>query len=134
MADPPFFPPPKPRQSYREAAPPATLPDEPVRRKPVVVSRPPTDANAAPTTEGARALVRDERGFWAKQNFAVRHPRLVGTFVFAMGVWLIHGAVNVLLHGGVYSTRTVIGGPFGLTMGLFLITFGCPLDPETGRP
>ncbi len=131
VADDPFFPPPEPRGGYRERQERPVTAVEPVARtsRPVVAKRPESDAPArrASRDEEVRSLpevMREEREFAARNSFANRHPRVIGAFVAAIGAFLMAMTISTLRHGGLYSTRSAMGGPFALSIGLFVLAFG----------
>jgi hypothetical protein len=135
VADEPYFPRHEPGSVYRAPAPRALAKDDAPRKvvsRPVVVERPAEERAAAPSEPlpSLRAVMSEDRGYWARNTFATRHPRLVGGLMTAIGGLLTASAMSTYLHGGYYTTRTVVIGPFALAVGLFLLAFGIPLDEE----
>ena len=131
MADDPFFPPPERRGGYRERQERPLTAATPVARisKPVVAKRPDSNepARRARSDEAPRPLdevMREEREFAVRNSFANRHPRVIGAFLTAIGVFLMAMTISTLRHGGSYTTRGAMGGPFAFAIGLFLLAFG----------
>lgn len=148
MGDTPFFPPPKPRSpTYREPAArdAVVATNEPSERR-VVVTRPETSpaSEPEPKAEPARGIDREavrelvgamnqEEGYWARQSFVVRHPRIVGGVLAALGAVGLGHSIEVLRHGGFYGVKSTIFSPVFLGVGLYLIVFGAAVD-GAGRP
>jgi hypothetical protein len=130
----PFFPPPAPRGAYREPSE-RKLTEATGGPKRIVVTRredlsTSTSSIDTPELGGLASAFRVERGDGVRHNFATRHPRIAGVVVTLLSGHLTASAIGVLLHGGLYTTRTAVGGPLGLALGLYLLAFGIPRDPS----
>ncbi len=136
----PYFPPTPKADAYRTAAAQAPI-AEPVPPKRVVASRPEPERGPeraardvpAPRGDIILAVTREERSYWARHRLYARYPRAIGAVVLVLGVLLTWNTVDVLIHGGVYSTRGVPLGPIAVTAGLWSVWCGYPLRPD-GRP
>lgn len=142
MSDQPFFPPPKPRgDAYRELQERPLTAVEPTAdaapKKPVLVSRADAPLPSVRAKKEAQldAIIRspgDERSFWLKTSFVANHPRLTGFLLLLPGApftWLTYQAVHT--HVG---SRGLAIGPLLMGIGFYLLVFGMPIDPATGRP
>ncbi|MEI9885746.1 MAG: hypothetical protein WDN08_04455 [Rhizomicrobium sp.] len=141
MADEPYFPAPAPRSAYRETADRPLTAADPVPAKvaapkPIVATRPDPPGAARPRDAAVPSIsevMREDRGYWTRNNLATRHPRVAGALLFGIGAFLTSVTLDTLMHGGRYTTRSAALGPFVLAVGLFLVVVGIPRD-EDHRP
>jgi len=64
----------------------------------------------------------------------LKNPRLMGLMLLGIGVFL--GGINYwsVTSNGRYYIKAMLLAPFALTSGLYLLAFGQPVDPATGKP
>ena len=67
-------------------------------------------------------------------NKVLKKPRLSGLGLLALGLAL--GAFNYwsITNDGRYYIKAMLIGPFAVVFGLYLMVFGQPIDPATGKP
>ncbi len=151
MADDPFFPQPRAKASYREAAQrelvvndapaeDAKAEDAPsadviAAQKPVV-GRPLLPEELPPSVKKAPKLgliALEEQQFWGRQSLVARYPRVFAGVLTIIGALSTFDSVWTLTHGGFYSQRALFGPPM-LAAGIFPLIFGFPNDAEEGNP
>ena len=64
----------------------------------------------------------------------LKNPRLMGLMLVGLGILL--GGINYwsLSSNGRYYIKAMFLTPFAITYGVYLLAFGQPVDPATGKP